>query len=127
MKEGAVLNLTCTIDSFPPSAIMWTKQNTNLTEKTGRDLREHTGTSTLIIYNVTVQESGQYFCKANHWMNLTQDINITVICTGTLQLSFALILIRPKFMTFMLKYMLFTPQTLAIHSFSILILRCWDA
>ncbi|XP_028280629.1 basement membrane-specific heparan sulfate proteoglycan core protein-like isoform X2 [Parambassis ranga] len=82
VKEGDVLNLTCTVDSFPPSAITWTKQNRSLTEKTERDLREHTGISTFIIYNVTAQESGQYFCKANHWINLTQGINITVIYAG---------------------------------------------
>uniref|UniRef100_A0A3B5LHH9 Ig-like domain-containing protein n=1 Tax=Xiphophorus couchianus TaxID=32473 RepID=A0A3B5LHH9_9TELE len=76
IKQDESLNLTCTVDSFPLSVIIWSKRGLNKT------LNNETkyGTSTLVIHNVTKQHSGQYFCYANHLnKTLEQDINITVI------------------------------------------------
>lgn len=76
IKKDGSLNLTCTVNSFPPSVIMWTKHGLNktLTSKNGP------GTSTLVIHNMSEEHSGQYLCSANHLnKTLEQDINITVI------------------------------------------------
>lgn len=72
LLEGDALNLTCTADSFPPPVIKWTKQGINTT------LSTETGPA-LIIYNVTVEDSGQYSCAVTHLSILTQNIETTVI------------------------------------------------
>ncbi|KAM7421354.1 hypothetical protein PAMA_015481 [Pampus argenteus] len=75
VKEGDTLNLTCWVESFPPSLITWTKLglDTNLDNRIDADLQNHTGSSTLIISNVTVEHAGRYICTAKH-----QDISSTV-------------------------------------------------
>ncbi|TDH11463.1 hypothetical protein EPR50_G00061130 [Perca flavescens] len=82
IKEGDALNLTCGVESFPPSVITWTKRgsNNNLQKETGIILQNDTGSATLVILNVTAEYSGQYICTATHEDNpLTEDVNITVI------------------------------------------------
>ncbi|XP_035991112.1 hemicentin-1 [Fundulus heteroclitus] len=76
IRQNRSLNLTCTGGSFPSFVITWTKRGINKTQKN----QTGTGTSTLVIHNVTKEHSGRYFCSANH-MNktLVQDINVTVI------------------------------------------------
>uniref|UniRef100_A0A8C9Y6I0 Ig-like domain-containing protein n=1 Tax=Sander lucioperca TaxID=283035 RepID=A0A8C9Y6I0_SANLU len=75
VKEGETLNLTCSVESFPPSLITWTKLCMN------RTLNNDTGTATLVISNMTTEYSGQYICTAKHQDNpLTKEVNITVIC-----------------------------------------------
>ncbi|KAM7383082.1 hypothetical protein PAMP_002764 [Pampus punctatissimus] len=76
VKEGDTLNLTCSVESFPPSLITWTKLglDTNLDNRIDADLQNHT----LIISNVTVEHAGRYICTAKH-----QDISSTVYVNVT--------------------------------------------
>ncbi|XP_035018914.2 sialic acid-binding Ig-like lectin 10 [Hippoglossus stenolepis] len=92
VSEGKTLNLTCSVEGFPPSLITWTKvfdqssrngTGTTLQNTTFSDLLYHTegrGTATLSIFNVTAEDSGQYICTVTH-MNRTwkKNVNVTVI------------------------------------------------
>uniref|UniRef100_A0A3Q3CT30 Ig-like domain-containing protein n=1 Tax=Haplochromis burtoni TaxID=8153 RepID=A0A3Q3CT30_HAPBU len=74
LYEGETLNLTCSVESFPPSLIMWSKLGSDIT------LHNDTGSATLSIINATTGHSGQYVCTAKHMNNtLQENINITVI------------------------------------------------
>ncbi|XP_074508737.1 uncharacterized protein LOC141778400 [Sebastes fasciatus] len=55
VEEDEALNLTCSIESFPPSLITWNK-----------NLNSDTVPATLIIPNAAVGYSGQYICTAIH-------------------------------------------------------------
>ncbi|XP_031694803.1 sialic acid-binding Ig-like lectin 5 [Anarrhichthys ocellatus] len=68
VEEGDALNLTCSVESFPPSHITWTVlgSNTKLGNGLDTDLQNHTGSATLVIPNVTTEDSGQYICTAQH-------------------------------------------------------------
>ncbi|XP_033968715.1 sialic acid-binding Ig-like lectin 14 [Trematomus bernacchii] len=68
VKDDDDLNLTCSVESFPPSVITWTKHGSikNLPKETEIILHNDTGTATLIIPNVTVDYSGLYVCTAKH-------------------------------------------------------------
>ncbi|KAK2810012.1 hypothetical protein Q5P01_000463 [Channa striata] len=73
VKEGQTLNLTCSVESFPPSFVIWTKLSNqtiqNVTEINLQDDTEpqkQTGMSTLLIPNVTADHSGQYMCTVKH-------------------------------------------------------------
>lgn len=81
VQVGDVLNLTCSLDSFPPSLITWTKLSfgTNLRDEI--ELQNNTGSATLTVSNVTAEDSGQYVCTAKH-LNLTVTVyaNVTVTC-----------------------------------------------
>uniref|UniRef100_A0A3Q1FJC4 B-cell receptor CD22 n=1 Tax=Acanthochromis polyacanthus TaxID=80966 RepID=A0A3Q1FJC4_9TELE len=101
VKEGESLNLTCSVESFPPSVIMWTKlmeeniqngteanlQNGTLPElqnNTETYLQEKSAMSSFTIFNVTVEDSGQYICTAKHLNNtLKETVNVTVLCKYT--------------------------------------------
>ncbi|XP_026041308.1 sialic acid-binding Ig-like lectin 10 isoform X3 [Astatotilapia calliptera] len=81
VKEGDVLNLTCSVDSIPPALIVWKDpiSNTNLHIGTYTDLCNDTGSATLVIQNVTAEHSGQYICSAKHLdTTLISYINVTV-------------------------------------------------
>jgi len=89
VEEGDVLNLTCSVDSFPPSKISWSKFQTvtypeayTLTDKrnnTATYLQEERGSFS--ISNVTTEDSGLYVCTAEHLNNtMTEGVNVTVIC-----------------------------------------------
>ncbi|XP_044215580.1 sialic acid-binding Ig-like lectin 10 [Thunnus albacares] len=81
VKEGDTLNLTCSVESFPPSLITWTKLdlNTNLQNGIDANLQNDTGLSTLIITNVTAEHSGRYICTAKHVdSTLTVYVDVTV-------------------------------------------------
>uniref|UniRef100_A0A3Q2VX57 Ig-like domain-containing protein n=1 Tax=Haplochromis burtoni TaxID=8153 RepID=A0A3Q2VX57_HAPBU len=81
VKEGETLNLTCSVESFPPSLIMWSKLGSDIT------LHNDTGSATLSIINATTGHSGQYVCTAKHMNNtLQENINITVIYIRTPQI-----------------------------------------
>ncbi|KAK9514186.1 hypothetical protein VZT92_027671 [Zoarces viviparus] len=68
VKEGDALNLTCSVESFPPSVITWTKpdSNQNLQRENVIVLQNNTRTATLVIMNMTAEYSGQYICTAVH-------------------------------------------------------------
>ncbi|XP_062279147.1 sialic acid-binding Ig-like lectin 5 [Scomber scombrus] len=74
LKEGETLNLSCSVESFPPSSIMWTK----LSNKTnGRETNLQN--ASLIINNVTAEHAGRYICTVNHVDNtLTLHADVTV-------------------------------------------------
>ncbi|XP_044215583.1 sialic acid-binding Ig-like lectin 14 [Thunnus albacares] len=82
VKEGDTLNLTCSVESFPPSLITWTKLglNTNLQNGIDADLQNDTGLSTLIIPNVTAEHSGRYICTAKH-VDSTPTVYVDVTVT----------------------------------------------
>ncbi|XP_063340971.1 sialic acid-binding Ig-like lectin 14 [Pelmatolapia mariae] len=79
VKLGDVLNLTCSVESFPPALIVWRSITTNLLTKTYPDLHNDTGSATLVIQNVTAEHSGQYICATKHLhTTVTSYVNVTV-------------------------------------------------
>ncbi|KAG7216817.1 hypothetical protein INR49_001471 [Caranx melampygus] len=80
VQVGDVLNLTCSLDSFPPSLITWTKLSFSKNLKDEIELPSNcTGSATLTISNVTAEDSGQYVCTAKHLdMTVTVYANVTV-------------------------------------------------
>ncbi|XP_042072041.1 sialic acid-binding Ig-like lectin 11 isoform X2 [Haplochromis burtoni] len=73
VRKGDVLNLTCSVDSFPPSLIVWSKLSSNT------NLHNGTGSATLVIHNVTSEHSGQYICTVKHLdTTLTSYVDVTV-------------------------------------------------
>ncbi|KAI3361284.1 hypothetical protein L3Q82_013458, partial [Scortum barcoo] len=74
VREGDVLNLTCSAQSSLPAHITWTKLSTNKTLQDENKTESH-----LLIPNVTTEHSGQYICTATYLNNsLTENINVTV-------------------------------------------------
>uniref|UniRef100_I3IZ09 B-cell receptor CD22 n=1 Tax=Oreochromis niloticus TaxID=8128 RepID=I3IZ09_ORENI len=57
VKEGDVLNLTCSVESFPPSMIVWSKFGSDT------NLHSYSGSARLVIENVKPEHSGQYICR----------------------------------------------------------------
>ncbi|XP_035528153.1 immunoglobulin superfamily member 10-like [Morone saxatilis] len=83
VEWGHALNLTCSVQSFPPSRITWSilGSNTNLHIEPNTDLQNNTGSATLVIHNVTTKDSGQYICTAQHLNNtLKETVDVAVIC-----------------------------------------------
>ncbi|XP_041843767.1 carcinoembryonic antigen-related cell adhesion molecule 1-like isoform X2 [Melanotaenia boesemani] len=79
VKRGDALNLTCSVESFPPSLIMWTKQSSSTNLQSGISLLNDTGSATLFISNVTAEDSGQYVCTAKHLnTTVTELTDVTV-------------------------------------------------
>uniref|UniRef100_A0A672G2K2 B-cell receptor CD22 n=1 Tax=Salarias fasciatus TaxID=181472 RepID=A0A672G2K2_SALFA len=78
VNDGDVLNLTCSADSFPPSLIIWTKLGFNTT------LQTDSGSASLVIPNVTAEDSGQYVCTAVYLDSAaTEYADVTVTCKST--------------------------------------------
>ncbi|XP_025766918.1 sialic acid-binding Ig-like lectin 11 [Oreochromis niloticus] len=81
VKEGDVLNLTCSVESFPPSVIGWSKFGSDT------NLHSYSGSARLVIENVKPEHSGQYICTVTYMNNsLKKDINITVIYNRAAQI-----------------------------------------
>uniref|UniRef100_A0A3B4UD71 B-cell receptor CD22 n=1 Tax=Seriola dumerili TaxID=41447 RepID=A0A3B4UD71_SERDU len=78
VKKGSALNLTCSLESFPPSLITWTKLGLNTNLHNGTNLQSNTGSARLLIPNVTAEDSGQYVCTAKHL-----DTNVTIYADVT--------------------------------------------
>ncbi|XP_059195192.1 sialic acid-binding Ig-like lectin 10 [Centropristis striata] len=81
VKEGDSLNLTCSVESFPPAPITWTVlgSNTNLYDGLDADLQNNSGSAALFLPNVTVQHSGRYICTAKHLdRTVTASAEVTV-------------------------------------------------
>ncbi|XP_061573943.1 myelin-associated glycoprotein-like [Cololabis saira] len=99
VKEGEDLNLTCSVDSFPPSVIRWLKSgvgtlfqndtDTYMSNKTDSRLLNDSdtylleganGTGSLFISKVGAEDSGLFICIAEYLNNTTrEEINVTVI------------------------------------------------
>ncbi|XP_008429458.1 sialic acid-binding Ig-like lectin 14 isoform X2 [Poecilia reticulata] len=89
VREGDDLNLTCSVDSFPPSVIGWSKstkqaehRSHNLTKVHGRHEICNQDTSRIFLFsisNVTEEDAGFYICTAQHLnYSLREEINVTV-------------------------------------------------
>nr|XP_040020657.1 Schwann cell myelin protein-like isoform X3 [Gasterosteus aculeatus aculeatus] len=89
VKEGETLNLTCRVESFPPSLIAWTKSpesntqnetDTNRQNNTGTFMQKESGMSTFYAFNVTPEHSGRYICTAEYLnQTLVEDVDVKVI------------------------------------------------
>ncbi|XP_008281385.1 sialic acid-binding Ig-like lectin 14 isoform X1 [Stegastes partitus] len=72
-KMGDTLSLTCSVESFLPSFIAWTKHNHN------GSLSKSSTSSTLVVPNMTAEHSGPYICEASYrGRSLFSYVNITV-------------------------------------------------
>uniref|UniRef100_A0A3B3TYQ9 B-cell receptor CD22 n=1 Tax=Poecilia latipinna TaxID=48699 RepID=A0A3B3TYQ9_9TELE len=80
LSEGDALNLTCSVDSVPPSLIMWSKNSLSMHPSNRTSSPNNTGSATLVVFNVTVGDSGRYICAATH-ENITEtkyvDVKVT--------------------------------------------------
>ncbi|XP_030014676.1 sialic acid-binding Ig-like lectin 5 isoform X3 [Sphaeramia orbicularis] len=76
VKRGDALNLTCSFDSFPPSVIIWAKLGPSGTKT---NLQIDTGSATLVIHDMTADDSGQYVCTRQYQgKTSTAYVNVTV-------------------------------------------------
>ncbi|XP_035764005.1 sialic acid-binding Ig-like lectin 14 [Neolamprologus brichardi] len=81
VREGDVLNLTCSLESFPPSMIVWSKLGSDT------NLHSYSGSARLVIENMKPEHSGQYICAVTYMNNtLKKDVNITVIYNRAAQI-----------------------------------------
>ncbi|KAM9309863.1 sialic acid-binding Ig-like lectin 14 [Pholidichthys leucotaenia] len=82
LKEGEDLNVTCSLEGFPASPIMWTKSGSNqsLHEVNANETQEIHGKGSLIIPNTSREDSGQYVCTVTH-------LNTTLMKTFDVTLS----------------------------------------
>ncbi|KAM9310462.1 sialic acid-binding Ig-like lectin 14 isoform 1-T1 [Pholidichthys leucotaenia] len=81
LKEGDDLNVTCSLEGFPASPIMWTKSGSNqsLHEVNANETQESHGKGSLIIPNMSREDSGQYVCTATHLnTTLMKTIDVTL-------------------------------------------------
>uniref|UniRef100_A0A3B5LI66 B-cell receptor CD22 n=1 Tax=Xiphophorus couchianus TaxID=32473 RepID=A0A3B5LI66_9TELE len=78
IKEGDALNLTCSVDSVPPSLIVWTKNSLSILPSNRTSSPSNNGSTTLVVFNMTVKDSGRYICTITY-ENITEtkyiDIN----------------------------------------------------
>ncbi|XP_074539943.1 myelin-associated glycoprotein-like isoform X2 [Halichoeres trimaculatus] len=74
LAKEDTLNLTCSVESFPPSLITWTFLGSDT------ELQSDTGSSTLIIRQMTTENSGRYICIAkylNSTVAVYADVSVT--------------------------------------------------
>ncbi|XP_061737879.1 sialic acid-binding Ig-like lectin 14 isoform X2 [Nerophis ophidion] len=77
-KEGETLNLSCSVDSFPPSRVTWSFLDSDTT-KPHTELTQSVSTAYLVIPNVAAVHSGRYVCTANHSAaTMTAHVDMTV-------------------------------------------------
>uniref|UniRef100_A0A4W5JM26 B-cell receptor CD22 n=1 Tax=Hucho hucho TaxID=62062 RepID=A0A4W5JM26_9TELE len=75
VREGDTLNLTCSVDSYPPPSITWSKNGTTAMQQ------NNSGLAALTISKLTREHAGEYVCKAQHLnRTLTASIVVTVMC-----------------------------------------------
>lgn len=83
VKEGDSLNVTCSVDSFPPSRLMWfgpNRTSLNVSGYTETSSQTDLGSASLLIHNITPAQSGQYVCEGLHLdSSQTRDIHVSVI------------------------------------------------
>uniref|UniRef100_A0A8C7NJC8 B-cell receptor CD22 n=1 Tax=Oncorhynchus mykiss TaxID=8022 RepID=A0A8C7NJC8_ONCMY len=74
VKEDGTLDLTCRVDSYPPSDITWSKNGASA------PLQNYTENATLTICNVTREHAGEYVCTVQHLnRTMTASTVVTVI------------------------------------------------
>ncbi|XP_056142029.1 sialic acid-binding Ig-like lectin 5, partial [Lampris incognitus] len=79
VAEGDALNLTCSVDSYPPSHITWTTAEPDKRPQAGR------GNASLIIPAVKREHSGRYTCTAEHLnKSLTASVEVTLMVRPTI-------------------------------------------
>uniref|UniRef100_A0A4W5QI78 B-cell receptor CD22 n=1 Tax=Hucho hucho TaxID=62062 RepID=A0A4W5QI78_9TELE len=90
VKEDGTLDLTCSVDSYPPSDITWSKNGTSA------PLQNYTENATLTISNVTREHAGEYVCTAQH-LNRTNTAStvVTVMCKYKMLLQYTHIIFLP--------------------------------
>ncbi|XP_036829576.1 sialic acid-binding Ig-like lectin 5 isoform X2 [Oncorhynchus mykiss] len=71
VKEDGTLDLTCRVDSYPPSDITWSKNGASA------PLQNYTENATLTICNVTREHAGEYVCTVQH-LNRTMTASTVV-------------------------------------------------
>ncbi|XP_029593412.1 sialic acid-binding Ig-like lectin 5 isoform X1 [Salmo trutta] len=71
VKEDGILDLTCSVDSYPPSDITWSKNGTSA------PLQNYTENAALTISNVTREHAGEYVCTVQH-LNRTMTASTVV-------------------------------------------------
>ncbi|XP_053699624.1 myelin-associated glycoprotein-like [Synchiropus splendidus] len=77
VKKGRALNLTCASESYPESVITMKKEERR--EKTFPCQTSNANTVSVLIPNVTTEDSGRYICEARYEMEtLTTSVNVTV-------------------------------------------------
>ena len=75
VKEDGTLELTCSVDSYPPSDITWSKNGTS------PSLQNYTEKANLTISNVTREHAGEYVCTVHHHnRTMTASTVVTVLC-----------------------------------------------
>ncbi|XP_043972296.1 hemicentin-1-like isoform X4 [Gambusia affinis] len=97
VMEGEDLNLTCSVDSVPPSVIKWTKPGTetkwqdnilNKAESRKVYLQEKSGHVSFSFVNVTTEEAGRYICTATYQNeSMTEEIQVKVTYVRKPQIS----------------------------------------
>ncbi|XP_041649169.1 sialic acid-binding Ig-like lectin 10 isoform X2 [Cheilinus undulatus] len=75
LTKGDTLNLTCSVESFPPSHITWSILGSDT------DQQNDTESAELVIPNVQTENSGKYICTAKH-----QNTTVTVFTDVTVTL-----------------------------------------
>ncbi|XP_021416518.1 sialic acid-binding Ig-like lectin 11 [Oncorhynchus mykiss] len=74
VKEDGTLELTCSVDSYPPSDITWSKNGTS------PSLQNYTENANLTISNVTREHAGEYVCTVHHHnRTMTASTVVTVL------------------------------------------------
>ncbi|XP_029593940.1 sialic acid-binding Ig-like lectin 5 isoform X1 [Salmo trutta] len=76
VREGDTLNLTCSVDSYPPSSsnINWSKTGSTAWEQ------KYSGLAALVVSNLTREHAGDYVCTAQHLnRTLTASTVVTVM------------------------------------------------
>ncbi|XP_036829582.1 sialic acid-binding Ig-like lectin 5 isoform X2 [Oncorhynchus mykiss] len=74
VKENGTLDLICSVDSYPPSDITWSKNGTSA------PLQNYTENATLTISDVTREHAGEYVCTVQHFnRTMTASTVVTVM------------------------------------------------
>ncbi|XP_033837319.2 sialic acid-binding Ig-like lectin 14 [Periophthalmus magnuspinnatus] len=71
VEEGGALNLTCTVNSFPPSNITIRKVGTNVSMQNEPLINQtDPGSASLVMNNVSPEDAGTYVCTAQHELKM---------------------------------------------------------
>lgn len=82
VEEGNYLNLTCWVESYPPSRMRWTKlgSGAELNYEVSTDIEKNKNSALLMIRDVTTEDSGRYICEAAFLetsVSIYTDISVT--------------------------------------------------